>query len=247
MSVRVTSLEVYGREGFSLGPVSLSVEDGHALAVLGGPRAGKTLLLSALAGLLSPRNVVRGVLERPDSVAMVFQRDALADDRTALENVAAAARARSIPAPREAARAALARVGLAGDVEKLPRALSGGMRKRVGIARALAVRPRLLLADDPTAGLDPETARDVLALLLEPAHDDLEGPPRAVLIATQDVDVVLPRVEQALVLEGGEPAFLGTPTALADHPSLSIFAARSHVHRGATDADEKTAEGAWRS
>ncbi len=204
----VDGLSARGRGGLALGPLSFTVQPGAPLAVLGGPGAGKSLLLAALAGLCGSE----GALATPAGrVAMVFQRDALDDAKTALGNVA-------VVAEREAAREALARVGLGTDADKLPRQLSGGMKKRVGIARALAVAPALLLADDPTAGLDPDTAAEVLALLLEGERE------RCVVIATQDVDVVLPRCAQALVLEEGKPVFLGTPAALAADARTAAFA-----------------------
>lgn len=204
-----------GRGGLVLGPLHFELRTGGALAVLGTAGSGKSLLLAALAGLV-PHT---GELVREGLLAMVFQRDALDDSVTAVENVVLAARARGIPDPEEAARAALTRVGLGDDLHKLPRALSGGMRRRVGIARALAVSPDVLLADDPTAGLDPETAHEVLALLLGSSA-------RSVVIATQDVDVVLPRVQAALVLDNGKQAWLGNPESLASATGLALFAAR---------------------
>lgn len=225
--IETIGLVVAGRGGLTLGPVSLRVDDGEALAILGVSGAGKTLLLAALAGLV-PR-LTRGEVRRSGPVAMVFQRDALDDGRNALANVWMAAAARGITAPLDAARAALARVGLGDDADKLPRELSGGMRKRVNIARALVVEPAILLADDPTAGLDPETAREVLALLLEAPI------PRTLVIATQDVDVVLPHVPRALVLDAGRPAWEGPPARLAGDEAWRVLAPRA-----------APAEGAWR-
>lgn len=213
--IAARAFEARGRTGFVLGPLSFDVTPGGPLAVLGATGSGKSLLLSALAGLVP----CVGDLVREGRVAMVFQRDALDDGLSALENVAQAVCALGSTDPDGLARDALARVGLQGDIDKLPRELSGGMRRRVGIARALAVSPEVLLADDPTAGLDPETSREVLGLLLSSAA-------KSVVIATQDVDVVLPQVPVALVLEQGRQAWLGPPAELAEEPSLSLFAAR---------------------
>jgi phospholipid/cholesterol/gamma-HCH transport system ATP-binding protein len=176
-----------------LQPLSFRLGKGETLGVIGPPASGKSLLLRALAGLVPHR----GRVIREGSVAMVFQRDALDDAVTALDNVVTAVRARGIAQPEQVSRDALVRVGLSGHELKLPRALSGGMRKRVGIARALAVSPSVLLLDDPTAGLDPSTARELIALLRAGAES------RATVIVTQDVDVVLPTVTRVLLLDGG--------------------------------------------
>lgn len=230
-AVRLSSV---GRQGLVLGPVSFRVDDGDVLGVVGAAGSGKSLLLATLAGLVSapaarsrrhhPR--VSGEVRRSGSLALVFQRDALDDGRSALDNVALAAAARGVPSPLEAARRALERVSLGGDLHKLPRELSGGMRKRVNIARALVVEPAILLADDPTAGLDPHTAHEVLSLILAPVHTDAGARARTVIVTTQDVDVVLPRVPRTLVLDDGQVAWQGAPAELARHEAWRTFAPR---------------------
>jgi ABC-type multidrug transport system ATPase subunit len=177
-----------------LGPITLSVGDGEVTGIVGPSGAGKSLLLATLAGL-APRAILRGraSVERP--IAMAFAHDALDDGESAVDNVAIAAVAAGIPAPRAAACALLERLGLpASSTTRRPRELSGGQRKRVGLARALVVRPRVLLLDDPTAGLDPQTANAVLGTLADVAGD------AAVLMATQDIDAVLPRAARTLLL-----------------------------------------------
>ncbi len=211
----VVGLVARGRGGLVLGPVDVAVAQGEVLAVVGSTGAGKSLLLSALAGL-APSSCTHEL-----RVGMVFQSAALDDACTALENVARATRARRLPAPDDAARAALRAVGLGDALHKLPRQLSGGMRRRAALARALAVAPELLLLDDPTAGLDPLTTREVLALALP---RDGSAPPT--IIVTHDVDEVVPLAHRALVLAAGRPVFSGAPAELAAHPSLAAFAPR---------------------
>jgi ABC-type multidrug transport system ATPase subunit len=195
----------------TLGPVTLSVDAGEVCGVVGPSGAGKSLLLATLAGL-APRAILRGraTVQRP--IAMAFAHDALDDGETAVDNVVVAAEAAGIASPHAAARALLERLGLpAPAMGRRPRGLSGGQRKRVGLARALVVRPRVLLLDDPTAGLDPETARAVLDTLADVAGD------AAVLMATQDIDVVLPRAHRSLLLR---PAGTRVEADVVDTSSL---------------------------
>lgn len=162
--------------------LTLDFPFGSQMLFYGPSGGGKTTLLKALAGLVLP---TRGqVLWNGRDLAtltpaetraaqahlgMVFQTDALFDALTVERNVSLALERRGLPKDEVTARVAraLQRVGLTAAAKKRPENISGGMRKRAGIARALVVEPRVLLADDPLAGLDPETAADIAALLLE--------------------------------------------------------------------------------
>ena len=154
---------------------------GSRTQVLGPAGAGKTTLLKCLAGLTRPAagqvrwdgadawalpEAARVAARR--ALGMVFQTDALFDSRPVLENVAFPLLRRGVPRAEALvrARALLAAVGLAGAEALGVEQLSGGMRKRVGLARALVAEPEVLLADDPLAGLDPASEATVLALLL---------------------------------------------------------------------------------
>lgn len=214
-ALEVASLVARGRGGLVLGPVDVSVAPGEVLAVVGATGSGKSLLVSALAGL-APSTCTHEL-----RVGMVFQSAALDDACSTFENVARATRARRMPAPDDAARAALTHVGLGDALHKLPRQLSGGMRRRAALARALAVAPELLLLDDPTAGLDPQTTREVLTLALPRRAD---APPTVVV--THDVDEVVPRAHRVLVLAGGASTFLGPPALLPSQPSLFAYTPR---------------------
>jgi phospholipid/cholesterol/gamma-HCH transport system ATP-binding protein len=195
----------------ALAGVSLAFRPGERALVYGPPGGGKTTLFKALAGLVRVHEG-RVLWDEADPAAMspaerragqarfgmIFQSDALFDSASVLENVSLPLLKRQVP-PDEArarARAALESVGLAGAEPKRPEELSGGMKKRVGIARAVVARPEVLLADDPFAGLDPPTAREVARALRAAA----EG--RTLVVAAPEPTswLALPR---RIRLEGG--------------------------------------------
>lgn len=152
-------------------------------SVLWGPAGGgKTSLLKCLTGLQAPTSgevnwdevsvSSRSAQERREAqvaFGMVFQSDALFDSLTVIDNVLLPLRKRKVPEgeARERAEAALKRVGLGHALEKRPENLSGGMKKRAGVARAIVARPQVLIADDPFAGLDPVTEQSIADLLIE--------------------------------------------------------------------------------
>ncbi|MGC8904510.1 ABC transporter ATP-binding protein [Thermus sp.] len=176
-------LEVRGL-GFAYGNgllfrgVSFALARGEALAVLGPSGSGKTTLLHLLAGLLPLQEgevfwegeAIRGLPEarlasrRLRFLGLVFQHHFLFPELTALENVLAPGYLAG-RVDRAWALSLLARLGLEERAHFLPQRLSGGERQRVAVARALYLRPRLLLADEPTASLDRRQAREVLGLM----------------------------------------------------------------------------------
>jgi len=153
--------------------LTLQVRDRETMVIIGFSGAGKSVLLKHVVGLLHPDagDVIvdgRAVSEldrvglnavRQD-IGFVFQFAALFDSLTVFDNVALGLRRRGLAAEEIAERVgeALALVDLTGTDARYPAELSGGMRKRVGIARAIALRPRYLLYDEPTTGLDPVTS-----------------------------------------------------------------------------------------
>ncbi len=168
----------------ALDGATLDLPQGEQVLVLGGAGSGKTTLLKCLAGLWAP--TAGRVLWNGDdpwrltsderrakqaAFGMVFQTDALFDSMSVLENVVFPLTRRRVERTEAIARAkeALDQVGLAHAADALPEQLSGGMRKRAGIARAIVARPEVLLADDPLAALDPDTAAKVAELLLRVA------------------------------------------------------------------------------
>lgn len=154
--------------------VDLTIQPGEIFAVMGRSGTGKTTLLRLIIGLVRPtegRVLVNGAdvtqLREPEldelrkGMGMVFQGAALFDSMTVGENVGfALVEHRRLPASRLAARVSelLALVDMDGSEDLMPGQLSGGMRKRVGVARALALEPSIMLYDEPTAGLDPISA-----------------------------------------------------------------------------------------
>ncbi len=209
LSLEAQGLSVRFGRVVALEAVSLSVPFGTHAILTGEAATGKTVLLKALAGLQRPgAGVVRwngddvwALSEderraRQAGFGFVFQTDALFDSMSVLDNVELPLLRRGV-APAEAlsrAKEALAQVGLADAGAKRPEELSGGMKKRAGIARALVARPDVLLADDPFAGLDPDTEAQIAALLIEVSKG------RTLLAALPDPTATLP-LPQLLRLE----------------------------------------------
>ncbi|HJP56593.1 MAG TPA: ATP-binding cassette domain-containing protein [Gemmatimonadales bacterium] len=161
--------------------LTLDVPDGRNTVIIGRSGSGKSVTLRCIVGLLQPDagavrvdDVVVGELDRDGLTALrsrigyVFQFAALFDSMTVAENIALGLTRRGIDAPEiaERVRESLALVDLAGTEAKYPAELSGGMRKRVGIARAVALRPRYILYDEPTTGLDPMTTATMDELMI---------------------------------------------------------------------------------
>jgi phospholipid/cholesterol/gamma-HCH transport system ATP-binding protein len=169
--------------------VSFTLITGHTKVILGASGAGKSTILKLAVGLLKPdAGIVWVNGERVDAldeaglmpvrsrVGMVFQEGALFDSLTVAENVGFKLYEESglpLPAVRERVEEVLGFVGLQDYIDRMPSDLSGGQRRRVAIARAIAARPRLLLYDEPTTGLDPITATTVDDEIIK--LRDLEG------------------------------------------------------------------------
>ncbi len=221
--------------------LSLAVARAETLAVVGESGTGKSTLLRLILGLQAPdsgtvrvmgRDVRRlNVEERRTlraDVGMVFQGGALFDSLDTFENVAFALRERGALSEAEIrtrVRETLALVDLDPDEvsRRLPAALSGGMRKRVGIARAVAPRPALLLYDEPTAGLDPLTS-DIVTALMQRLQHELHV---TSVVVSHDIRAMLRIADRVALLHDGVFAFLGAPASMREsvEPYTQAFVA----------------------
>jgi len=201
----------YSSGGYAVRPLdgfNLDVAAGSLVILLGPSGCGKTTLLSCLGGILKPSDGAikfgdvdvtsldtRGLAKyRRETVGIVFQAFNLVPSLTALENVMVPLRSAGVPRQqaREKAEQLLARVGLEDRVSHRPGDLSGGQQQRVAVARAIALDPPLILADEPTAHLDFIQVEEVLRLIRELASGD-----RMVVVATHD-NRILPLADRVV-------------------------------------------------
>ncbi|MCS7188704.1 MAG: ATP-binding cassette domain-containing protein [Bacteroidia bacterium] len=206
--------------------ISSSFIPGKVNMIIGPSGCGKTVLLKCIVGLIQPeegkvyfdnldffraspearRNVLR-------NLGMLFQSSALFDSMTVGENVAFPLRVFTEQSEKEIQdRVAycLERVGLAGAQSKYPAELSGGMKRRVGLARAIALNPRYLFCDEPNSGLDPLTARRIDALIQELTTDFHT----TTVVVTHDLKSMIEMGHQILFLHQGKAEWQGTKQAL---------------------------------
>lgn len=215
--------------------LDLTVYRGEVLTLVGGSGTGKTVLLRQMLGLNTPYKGSITVLGQPVSqltrdgaatrVGMLFQQGALFSAFSVLDNIAFPLRETgTLPDElvREAALLKLQMVGLkATDAHKMPSELSGGMIKRVALARALIMDPPLLMLDEPTAGLDPDSS-DAFVTLLRALHQELG---LTVVMVTHDLDTLFELSTRVAVL-ADQHVIIAAPVAdvLAfDHPFIQHF------------------------
>jgi NitT/TauT family transport system ATP-binding protein len=177
-----------------LADVDLVLRAGEIVGLLGRSGSGKSTLLRIIAGLIRPRSgevVYRGrpINGPPEGIAMVFQTFALFPWLTVLQNVEAGLEALSVPAKESRRRAlsAIDLIGLDGFESAYPRELSGGMRQRVGFARALVVEPTILLLDEPFSALDVLTAETIRTDLLD-LWVERRLPIKSMLLVTHNIE-----------------------------------------------------------
>jgi len=197
--------------------IDLDVMPGEVIGVIGPSGSGKSSLLRCIAGLdeIAGGSVqVEGRATQPGdgAIGMVFQQFNLWPHLSARDNVSLALRlVRKMPAAAaaEKAEAALAQVGLAALAARKPAALSGGQQQRVAIARSLAMEPRVLLFDEPTAALDPELTTEVLDVIR-----NLAASGTTMLVVSHEMGFVAGLAHRVVFLDHGQVVQTGTPQAI---------------------------------
>jgi sulfonate transport system ATP-binding protein len=188
---------------------SLSIADGEFVAIVGPTGCGKSTLLNVSAGLIAPAAgsvTVFGapLIGRNAQAGYLFQADALFPWKTALDNVAIGLEVAGVAraAAHERARQWLARVGLGGFAARYPHILSGGQRKRVGLAQVLIRDPKILLMDEPFGPLDAQTRQIMGNLLLDLWSADR----KAVLFVTHDLEEAIALSDRVVIMSAGPAA-----------------------------------------
>jgi phospholipid/cholesterol/gamma-HCH transport system ATP-binding protein len=219
-----------------LAGVDFKAEQGQTIVVLGRSGTGKSVLLKLIAGLQQPDSgsirihgqeisglEMDGLNQIRKKIGFLFQQAALYDSLTVQENVEFPLRRHTTLSDaerRQKVGALLASVGMEHDLNKLPSDISGGMQKRVGLARALALDPDLLLFDEPTAGLDPITAAEIGELILKLKKErNLTS-----VVVTHDVHGAKSFADRVILLREGKVVIDGTFSEL--ERSSDSFVAR---------------------
>jgi phospholipid/cholesterol/gamma-HCH transport system ATP-binding protein len=223
--------------------ITFDVPEGTGFVILGRSGTGKSVMLRHIIGLVRPdsgRVVVAGkeisalagrdLAEVRKEIGFLFQNAALFDSITVGENVAFPMRRHTKFSDREIkerAREKLAAVGLEKDFDKMPADLSGGMRKRAGLARAMALDPRLLLVDEPSAGLDPITTEEIDELLLGLKEDLCT----TLVVVTHNIPSARKIGDELVMLHEGRIVAKGTAEELerSDNAFVRTFMASTHA------------------
>jgi len=213
-SIEARALRKSFGEQVVLDGINLSVEPGETISVLGRSGTGKSVLLKLLIGLQKPdsgsitidgQEITRLSLDQLNEIrkkiGFLFQQAALYDSLTLIQNVEFPLSRHTDLKPGERnsrARELLQRVGMTGDLNKLPAEVSGGMKKRVGLARALALDPHIVMFDEPTAGLDPVTAAEIANLIVDLKQQHITS-----IVVTHDLHTARVISDRFVVLDGG--------------------------------------------
>lgn len=251
--LKVVDLDkTYPTGDHALKSASMEVSGNEVVAIIGPSGAGKSTLIRCINRLTEPTDgevwlddteltelSKRDLRETRRDIGMIFQEYGLVERLTVMENVLSGrlgylsnwnAFRRNFPEEDvQHAYETLDRVGLAGMEDKRADELSGGQRQRVGIARAVVQRPKIMLADEPTSSLDPDTSRAVMDLLTEIARE--ESIP--VLINIHEVELALEYADRVVGLHDGEIVFQGGPEAVDEGARDVIYRGENDAHRDA--------------
>jgi len=197
--------------------ITLVMNKGENLVILGQSGTGKSVLIKCIVGLLDPDDgklLIFGrntsdlkdaeLIEIRKRIGFLFQSSALYDSMTVRDNLEFPLRRQQRSLSQDEMDAlvkeALQNVGLADAIEKTPSELSGGMRKRLGLARTLILKPEIMLYDEPTAGLDPITSKEISTLILEVQHTyDTSS-----IIITHDIECARRTANRIIVIKEGK-------------------------------------------
>jgi phospholipid/cholesterol/gamma-HCH transport system ATP-binding protein len=231
--IEVSGLAIGWGDRVLLEDLEFRIEEGEIFVILGGSGCGKSTLLRHLIGLQQPLRGtirVRGIGDPTTARGMprmgvMFQAGALFGSLTLAENVALPLETWTRldrAAIRAVAASKLALVGLDGFEDHLPAAISGGMRKRAAIARALALEPPLLMLDEPSAGLDPVTAVELDELLLSLRS----GLGTTLVVVTHELQSIFKIASRCIMLDAASRSIIarGTPAELRGSPDPRVSA-----------------------
>jgi len=221
--IKLNNLSKYFGDLKVLDGINLEIPDGESLAVIGASGCGKSTLLRLLIQLELPtsgtviidgmdirRLSQEGLINLRKNIGMIFQSSALFDSMNVFENVAFALREHTKLSEREISKVVkekLKLVDLEGTQNLMPSELSGGMQKRVSIARALAFNPKIILYDEPTTGLDPITSVNIENLMLKLSRELKVTS----IIVTHVLQTVYRVADRIVMLHGGKFIETGTP------------------------------------
>ncbi|MCB0393621.1 MAG: ATP-binding cassette domain-containing protein [Bdellovibrionales bacterium] len=232
--IKLDRVNLYFEDNHVLKDVSISIQAGESVAIIGPSGSGKSTLLKVMAGLILPtsgKSFYKGRdsstlsdserLEIQKSMGMLFQKNALFDSLSVIENVTfplSEVTDLSEESQIDRAKKYLKSVGLDHVLKLFPDEISGGMQKRLGIARALALDPKFVFYDDPTAGLDPITSRTIIQLILD-LKNQLNS---TIVVVTNEMNRAYQLADRIFLIIEGRLIEAGTVEETKNHKDPSI-------------------------
>lgn len=220
--IDVKNLEIRFKDRVLLKEVSLHVNNKEALGIIGPSGSGKSVFLKTLAGLIAP---AQGTISMgSEKISMLFQKNALFDSLTLLQNLLLPlSETLKIEGEDAMTRSMemLKAVGLESSANLFPDEISGGMQKRLGIARALIIEPEVLLYDEPTAGLDPITSKSIAELMISLHRKN----GTTLVMVTNDLERAYQVSDQIAFCDAQTITVMGTPSEVkkTHHERLKRF------------------------